>query len=138
MNSETPAESPAPKGRPGRKPLGDGPMTDAERKRRSRELFAEHGGHQFAVRVSGPVWDQVEIAAQAFGREPRELVRALFDTALQRFMNVNGHALALRGVGVPLDELREFYKKNLFDPSPRTDMPLTVGTDLPSPPASTG
>lgn len=72
------------KAKRGRKPLGDAPMTAAERKRQSRATKAAQGSVEFALRLSGDTLTLIDLFATANEITRSEAVSMLVADSLRR------------------------------------------------------
>lgn len=84
MNEETVL---TPKKR-GPKPIGDEPMTAAERKRRSRAKQASEGRAEFMLTLSGGKLAFIDQLAKVQGDTRSQVINALLDMAIAKMVNV--------------------------------------------------
>lgn len=72
----------------GPKPIGDEPMTAAERKRRSRAKQASEGRAEFMLTLSGGKLEFIDQLAKAQGDTRSQVINALLDMAIAKMVNV--------------------------------------------------
>lgn len=104
--------------RRGRKPLGEGPMSAAERKRRSREQSRASGVREFSLKLQGLHLDYVENAAALRGSSTAEVLRSILENALDRFVGVTKRCERLLDNGATDEEAAAFMNAHLMPPLP--------------------
>lgn len=72
----------------GPKPIGDEPMTAAERKRRSRAKQASEGRAEFMLTLSGGKLAFIDQLAKVQGDTRSQVINALLDMAIAKMVNV--------------------------------------------------
>lgn len=105
----------------GRKPLGEAPMTAAERKRRSREQLRVAGSKDFLFRLEGLHLQYVEKLADAEKISTASALRLIARMALDRYVGVMRRCERMLENGVS-DEVREqFVRDHMFPSLPPID-----------------
>lgn len=104
--------------RRGRKPLGQKAMTDAERKRRSRELGRSSGEREFLVKVKGLHLDYVEALAKMQQSSTANALKQIADAALDRYVGVMRRSEVMLENGVDESQVDQFIFKHLFPELP--------------------
>jgi hypothetical protein len=107
----------------GRKPLGDGPMSAAERKRRSREQLRASGVKEFSLKLQGLHLEYVENAAALRGSNTAEVLRDILENALDRFVGVTKRCERLLDNGATDEEAAAFMNTHLMPPLPSMPEP---------------
>lgn len=102
----------------GRKPLGEGPMSAAERKRRSREQLRASGVREFSLKLQGLHLEYVENAATLRGSSTAEVLRDILENALDRFVGVTKRCERLLDNGATDEEAAAFMNAHLMPPLP--------------------
>jgi hypothetical protein len=102
----------------GRKPLGDGPMSAAERKRRSREQLRASGVREFSLKLEGLHLEYVENAAALRGSNTAEVLRDILESALDRFVGVTRRCERMLVNGATDEEAAAFMNTHLMPPLP--------------------
>lgn len=103
----------------GRKPIGDKPMSGAERQRRSKERRRPEGPTKsFMVTVEGLHLEHIEKLAEAEGISASAAFRSIAEPALDRFVGVMRRASRLLDNGRSEDECLAFIKAHLFPQLP--------------------
>ncbi len=101
----------------GRKPLKGIAMSQAERKRRSREKLKNEGGREVWVRIDGSQMDAIEVISERLGVSPEEFTRRFYKKSLSHFLTVLKQAGTAQLEGANEEETIDFIRKHLF-PSP--------------------
>ena len=96
------------KAKRGRRPLGDTAMSPAERKRRSRELSRASGVKEFSLQLQGLHLEYVERAAIQTGVNTGEALRAILESALDRYVGVMRRCALMLDNGATEDEVAHF------------------------------
>lgn len=104
--------------RRGRKPLGQKAMTDAERKRRSRELGRSGGEREFLVKVKGLHLDYVEALAKIQQISAANALKHIAEAALDRYVGVMRRSELMLENGVDEYLVNQFISKHLFPALP--------------------
>jgi hypothetical protein len=95
----------------GRKPLGDAPMSAAERKRRSRERQqAATGVKQFQLQVQGVHLQYVEALAAGQEVSTSAVLRGILEPALDRYVRVMQHCEQMLTNGATDQEVTQFMQ----------------------------
>lgn len=102
----------------GRKPLGEGPMSAAERKRRSREQLRASGVREFSLKLQGLHLEYVENASALRGSSTAEVLRDILENALDRFVGVTKRCERLLDNGATDEEAAAFMHTHLMPPLP--------------------
>lgn len=97
----------------GRKPLGEGPMSAAERKRRSREQLRASGAREFSLKLQGLHLEYVEKAAALRGLSTAAVLRDILENALDRFVGVTKRCERLLDNGATDEEAAAFMNTYL-------------------------
>jgi hypothetical protein len=114
----------------GRKPLGEKPMTGAERQRRSKERRRSNGPTKsFMITLEGLHLEQVEKLAEAEGVSASAAFRAIAEPALDRFVGVMRRADRLLENGRSEEECYKFIQEHLFPPLPPMEELKTPAAD---------
>lgn len=101
----------------GRPPIGNRAMTGRERMARSRARLAEAGGYLYSVRIDAERWRLLTKAASAKA-EPHIVVGALLREIIDRYIEVQGRVYLMIDAGCSAEEIKKFYRENLFPPLP--------------------
>jgi hypothetical protein len=95
----------------GRKPLGDVPMSAAERKRRSRELHrAATGVREFQMQVQGMHLQYVEALAARQELSPSAALRRILEPALDRYVGVVRRCERMIANGATDEQVAQFMQ----------------------------
>ncbi len=105
----------------GRKPLGDVPMTPAERQRRRRELLRTEGDKHYLLRLNGLHQDSVEKLANVEGISGTKALQRIVEVSLDRFVGVMERCERLREMGASDADIEAFVQFNLLPPLPAID-----------------
>lgn len=96
------------KAKRGRRPLGDTAMSPAERKRRSRELLRASGVKEFSLQLQGLHLEYVERVAIQSGVNTGDALRAILESALDRYVGVMRRCALMLDNGATEDEVTRF------------------------------
>ena len=110
--------SPLPPKKRGPKPIGDVPMTPAERKRRSRELFRAAGEKNYMIRLNGLHQEWVDMLAEREGVSSSVALHQLLQTALDRFVGVMRRCSRLYEMGASDAQVEAFAQTHFLPPLP--------------------
>ncbi|HJV82465.1 hypothetical protein [Noviherbaspirillum sp.] len=110
----------------GPKPLGDRPMTVAERKRRSREQIRATGAKEFLVRVEGLHLARLEKMAESVNVTVADAFRQIMDPMLDRFAGIMARCERMSDNGASDQAIAEFMRNHLFPPLPPIEGMETV------------
>lgn len=114
----------------GRKPLGDKPMSGAERQRRSKERRRPDGPTKsFMITLEGLHLEQVEKLAEVQGVSASAAFRAIAEPALDRFVGVMRRADRLLENGRSEEECYKFIQEHLFPALPPMEDAKTPAAD---------
>lgn len=107
----------APKKR-GPKPIGDAPMTSAERQRRRREQARAAGGKAYQVQLTGLHQGWVDALASAQGISGTAVLQALIEATLDRYAGLMERCNRLRAAGLPDEAIAAFFGRHFMPPLP--------------------
>lgn len=93
----------------GRKPYGDAAMSPAERKRRSRERLLAAGARDFQVQVQGLHLSCIEQVAAQSEQSAGEVLRPIFERALDRFVGMVRRADQMKENGATDEQVVAFW-----------------------------
>ncbi|MBS1191383.1 MAG: hypothetical protein H6R10_3175 [Rhodocyclaceae bacterium] len=111
---------PTPKKR-GPKPIGEAPMTSAERQRRRRELLRAEGSKDYLLRLNGLHQEWVEILAKSSGTSGTKALQDLIEVSLDRYIGVMHRCERLREKGASDAEIEAFIKAHFLPALPPID-----------------
>lgn len=115
MNTTSTAHPPKKRGR---KSLGASPMSEAERKRRSREQMRAAGAREFMLRLEGLHLQYVEGLAHAKQISATTALHGLVEAALDRFVGVMRRCEEMRKYGASDESCAAFIEQHLFPALP--------------------
>jgi len=75
-------------GRNGPKPMGDEPMTSAERKRRSRLKLKQDGGKEYQVKINTKQLQAIKHYSKLKQTETNQTIKTLLEEALEHISGV--------------------------------------------------
>lgn len=107
----------APKKR-GPKPLGDAPMTSAERQRRRREQARAAGGKAYQVQLTGSHQGWVDALASAQGISGTAVLQGLMEAALDRYAGLMERCDRLQKAGASEETIAAFVSQHFMPPLP--------------------
>lgn len=107
-----------PKTKRGRKPLGDAPMTPAERQRRRRELLRTEGDKHYLLRLNGLHQEWVEALSSAEGVSGTKALQGIVEASLDRYVGVMHRCERLREIGASDADVEAFINTHLLPPLP--------------------
>lgn len=98
----------------GPKPIGDAPMTAAERQRRRREQMRAGGSKSFLLEIDGLHLQHIEELAQSQGITTAAALRQIVSASLDRYVGVMRRAERMVESGASDEEQAKFMLDNLF------------------------
>jgi hypothetical protein len=98
----------------GPKPLGDAPMTSAERQRRRREQARAAGGKAYQVQLSGLHQGWVDALASAQGISGTAVLQGLMEATLDRYAGLMERCDRLRQAGAPDEVVAAFFGQHFM------------------------
>jgi hypothetical protein len=110
----------APKKR-GPKPIGDVPMTAAERQRRRREQARASGSKGYLVQLNGAHLQWVEALATSQGLSGTVVLHGLLEATLDRYAGVMHRVERLQSLGATDEDVAGFMAMHLFPSLPDID-----------------
>jgi hypothetical protein len=105
----------------GPKPIGDAPMTAAERQRRRREHSRAEGGKGYLIQLNGVHQQLVEAMAVGQGISGNLALHGLLEASLDRFAGVMKRVERLQSLGATEAEIAAFVQAHLLPPLPDLD-----------------
>jgi len=102
----------------GPKPIGDAPMTGAERQRRRREQLRAGGAKGFLLELEGLHLQYVEALAQSQNISTAAALRLLLDRALDQFVGVMRRSERMLDNGASDEKNAKFVRDHLFPELP--------------------
>lgn len=107
----------APKKR-GPKPIGDAPMTSAERQRRRRDQTRAAGGKAYQVQLTGLHQGWVDALASAQGISGSAVLHGLMEATLDRYAGLMERCNHLREAGASDEAIAAFFGRHFMPPLP--------------------
>lgn len=105
----------------GPKPIGDAPMTAAERQRRRREQTRAAGGKAYLIELNGLHEALVDALATAEGISSTAALHGLLEAALDRYAGVMERCERLREAGASDLAIAAFVKEHFLPRLPEID-----------------
>ena len=115
------AQAPTSTAKRGRKPVGNAPMTPAERQRRRRELLRTEGDKHYLLRLNGLHQECVELLAAAEGISGTKVLQTYVEACLNRYAAVVHCCERLRDMGTSDADIEAFMKTYFLPPLPSDD-----------------
>lgn len=111
----------APQQKRGPKPIGDAPMTPAERQRRRRQQLRVAGEKSYLVRLDGLHQEWVDALAASQEMSNTAALQALVETALDRYVGLMRRCERLREMEATDAEIEAFVQTHFLPPLPSID-----------------
>lgn len=105
----------------GPKPIGNAPMTPAERQRRRREQLRATGEKSYLVRLDGLHQEWVDTLAASQEISSTAALHALVEAALDRYIGVMRRCERLREMGASDSEIEAFIQAHFLPALPAID-----------------
>lgn len=102
----------------GPKPIGDAPMTPAERQRRRREQIRAGGAKEFLFTVEGLHLEYLEQIALHEQTNIAAALKLITQTALDRYIGVMRRCDRLRTMGASDADIEAFITQHFLQPLP--------------------
>ena len=102
----------------GPKPLGDRPMTPAERQRKRRDAIREVGGRTFLMEISSKDIKWLEFEAQQTGQSITEILKEVLGLSLHRYGQFFERSMELVRLGASAEMLELFERLHAFPKVP--------------------
>lgn len=102
----------------GPKPIGDAPMTPAQRQQRRRQRLRATGAKDFLMKLEGLHLEYIEKLAQAMDTTTAAALRLILIRSLDQYVGVVRRVERMQENGVPDDVRDEFFREHLFPELP--------------------
>lgn len=111
----------------GPKPIGDAPMTAAERQRRRREQARANGGKGYLIQLDGLHQQWVDALATAQGVSGTTALHSILEATLDRYAGLMQRCERLQALGASEADIAAFVEKHFLPRLPEMDK-LEVST----------
>lgn len=101
-------------GRNGSKPMGEEPMTAAQRKQRSRLKLKQEGGKEYQIKLNEDEMAHIDLYAKTFQLDTSKALKNLFTQAVTHISDAMSHVTEMNKAKATDNEVITFLHSNLF------------------------